>query len=147
MNRAASRILEGAARGSARRDFLALGSKLLLGTVGVSTVVRYLAEVTPAVAMHECSQPRFCGMQGLSCSHCSGGAYNICPAGCSLGSFWSACCSDGWRYVFMDCCGACETTCSGDSAWCHNGPAQPNWCGGEGGNQYRCTMSIQNGVC
>jgi hypothetical protein len=134
-------------RTATRRGALAWAGRGLLGLVGFGATVRYLAEITPAAAAHDCStNPLWCGVYGRSCEHC-GGASNACVDYCSIGSYWTRCCCWGDGYCnnisYFDCCGTC-TSCSGN--FCAN-YYQPSWCEGAGGGNYVCTFAIVGSAC
>ena len=101
-----------------------------------------LPSVSGGQAGVDCSSPQYCNMHGNPCA-CCGGSDASCPSGTARGAYWSYCCSGRTRW-FTDCCGgsACPASCP----WCANSN-QPNWCGGAGGNVYRCTLAEDKGPC
>lgn len=133
-----------------RRGFLTLLGKTVLALVAGSIAEVLLPvdrTVQVAEASSNCSAGMNCGMHGYPCD-CCGGTSSTCPSGTTRGSAWTRCCggiSGGCKKIwYYDCCGT--GSCSSSCSWCSNSN-EPNWCGGAGGNAYRCTLALIGSAC
>lgn len=130
------------AEGLSRRSLIAKALRVTLFAVGVQTVYAVVSP-TPAEATSHCTPCYWCGLCGVPCTVCGGGA-STCPAGTSRGSnAWCACCPCGTctNYCYYDCCGS--GSCSQGQCSNNCGPWIAVWCTGN----YVCTVAIDSGSC
>lgn len=158
---AAGRFLDGFAQRVSRRGILARLGKFALTLLGLTLVpnlplnrVCVVEAQNPSGASCD-SDWRLCGIYGNLCKACCGGSASktSCPSCTTRGSSWSRCCRDpngNCKWVsYFDCCGGGSDAANCKGTWCQGncGGSEPNWCGGAGGNVYRCTIVSVGGSC
>jgi methylamine dehydrogenase light chain len=173
-DKATARVLDSFAQRVTRRSMLGRISKFTLTVMGVSVVpLLPLDRVVRSVEAQGsgCQIWQLCGIWGRRCHTCacSSGTNQSCPKCTWQGGSWSSCCPvrtsggtlTGERRTvqYIDCCGQQgSTSCNGDASTCHAAEtchgndmdppqSQQNWCGGTGGNVYRCTHFIVHNPC
>ncbi len=137
-----------------RRNLLTSFGKLIIAGLG-ATILDALP-VDRRVQAHSdqnCSDWRWCNMNGYPCK-CRGGSNTTCPgSGCNYGgSPWTGCClstDDGCYYnvIYYDCCGSCQAA----SPTCDCGSSDPNanrnWCYNQPATAYKCTLAVVTARC
>lgn len=144
-----------------RRGLLATVGKAALRLAGLSILPMLPVDRAFAAVGNCATDYRLCGMCGNFCKDCCSQTASLysCPSCTQVGSSWSACCctsscpSTCRMISYTDCCGtssgftASQAAACQDSANCTNGCPQPVWCGGVGGDVYRCTVISVGALC
>jgi len=147
-----------------RRGLLATVGKVALRLAGLS-ILPMLPVDRAFAAVGSCAGDyRLCGMCGQFCKNCCNQTASLftCPTCTKPGASWTQCCCDTlcagscFMISYTDCCGTnpgtqgftdSQAAACQDSAGCANGCPQPVWCGGVGGDVYRCTVIHVGATC
>jgi hypothetical protein len=144
-DRKVSGLLASFGQQSPRRGFIALLSKFILTTLGISFVPLMPLDRSVKAQQYcpECGALELCGINGRLCTACPNGSCYNCPDGTSLGGYWSKCCG-AFEYAYYDCCvSPPRPACCTEGPRCPNDPSVTStWCYGQ---SYCCTIVVQTG--